>query len=196
MMDQSVRDDKELFILAARGNVDAFTKLFNTYSEVLYSYVIKILKSDIWAEEIVQEVWTQVWLKKEEIGEMDNPVGYIHRMASNKTIDWIRRNRLDLKAQYHLALESSQLNKNITQEQMDFNNSTESIRTAINNLPEQRKKVFQLKYLEGLSYDEIALHLQISKNTVRNQMVKALQAVRDHLKANDNLVIFLFILCV
>lgn len=179
-------NDKELFRRTGDGDSGAFTILFNRYSDRLFSYVFKLTKSDIWAEEIVQEIWTQVWAKRQLIGAVEDPLAYLYRIATNKTVDWMRHNRLDIKIAHYLKNNSSAVTNN-TIEQLEFNQCRRALLEAIDRLPAQRGLVFRLKNGEGLSYAEIADRLNISKNTVRNQMVKSLRTIRDHLKREGTL---------
>lgn len=179
-------DEKELFRLTGAGDADAFTVLFNRYTDRLFSYVLKLTKSDIWAEEIVQEIWTQVWIKRRLIGSVEEPLSYLYRIATNKTVDWMRHNRLDIKIAHYLKQNAANSTNN-TEEQIEFNQCRRVLLEAIDRLPAQRGLVFQLKNAEGLSYAEIADRLHISKNTVRNQMVKSLRSIRDHLKQQGSM---------
>lgn len=181
MMNGPCLDEKELFRLTGCGDSYAFTVLFNRYTDQLFSYILKLTKSDIWAEEIVQDVWTQVWIKRKLIGSVEDPLSYLYRIATNKAVDWMRHNRLDIKVAHYLKKNASVVT-NDTEEQVEFNQCRQVLMEAIHRLPAQRGLVFRLKNIEGLSYAEIADRLHISKNTVRNQMVKSLQAIRDHLK--------------
>ncbi len=159
------------------------------HTDNLYAYILKITKSDFWAEELVQDVWTQVWLNRRKIATLEDPVAYLHRMARNRSLDWIRRNKLELTWQYYLQrhMESA---ADTTTEQIAHDQVHRLVQEAIHALPEQRKRIFELKYRSGFSYEQIGAVLQISKNTVRNQMVSALRSIREHLQQHGDLLLF------
>ena len=76
-------------------------------------------------------------------------------------------------------------------EDLDFREVENLLKEAVNTLPAQRRKVYQLVREEGLSYAEIAEKLQISKNTVRNHVAEALQEIRIYLREHGVMIVFL-----
>ncbi|NLR80137.1 RNA polymerase sigma factor [Chitinophaga eiseniae] len=186
----SLNNERELLLRIAQNNENAFADFVLRHTDRLYSYILKITKSEQWAEELVQDVWMQVWLARKDFALLENPLGYLHRMAQNRALDWIRRNKRDLKIQYFLQ---QQLNTDLVNpiiEKVDYDNITQLLHQSITQLPPQRRRIFELKQ-SGLSYEEIATQLKISKNTVRNQMVSALCTLREYLKQHE-VGLFLF----
>lgn len=181
-------DHHELFKLIAEGDEVAFTTIFWAYTKRLYPFVLKLVNSDLWAEEIVQDVFSRLWERRETLKGIDNPTTYLFRMASNRTLDYIRRNELHVKMQYILAREKAEENRELTAELVDLKASEQLLKAAIHSLPPQRKLVYQLKHEENLSYDEIADRLKISRNTVRNHMAEALQAIRTYLRLKGDII--------
>lgn len=192
-MDNSgLHNSKELFIRIANGDGVAFTELFRSYFEQLKWNALKILKSEFWAEEIVQEVFMQVWANRDKLAEIESPAGYLFRITANRCIDRIRRQELEIKMQY---LVSQSLHKHTPafQENLyDLDLTEKLIREAIQLLPEQGKLVFELHRNEGLSYQEISNRLHITRNTVRNHMVRNLHFIRSYLREKGQLYLLLF----
>jgi RNA polymerase sigma-70 factor (family 1) len=174
-------NDQELFKRISDGDTAAFSGIFQTYANPLYWHAVKLLKSEFWAEEIVQEVFVQLWAKRDLLANIEFPSAYLYKMLGNKAMDRLRRDQLEIKMQYLVAqaLHLSQTNETIQSDRWDRMQAL--LQAAVNNLPEQRKRVYQLKYRDGYSYEEIAEILSISVHTVRNQMSKALHTIRTFL---------------
>lgn len=183
---------KALFIRIADGDGAAFTELFKEYFEQIKWNALKMLKSEFWAEEIVQEVFTQVWTSRSKLAEIESPAAYLFKITANRCLDRIRRQELEIKMQY-LVNKTLQKEANTFQENSyDLRLIEKLIKEAIKQLPKQGKLVFELHRNEGFSYQEIADQLQISKNTVRNHMVKALHFIRLYLQEKGELTLLLF----
>lgn len=173
--------EQELFRRISEGDTAAFSSIFQTYADPLHWHAVKLLKSEFWAEEIVQEVFVQLWAKRDLLTHIESPGAYLYKMLGNKAMDRMRRDQLEIKMQYLVAqaLHLSQSNEPIQGERWDRMQTL--LQAAVNQLPEQRKRIYQLKYRDGYSYEEIAAILSISVHTVRNQMSKALHAIRTFL---------------
>lgn len=189
-MDDRLKEDKRLLIRIAEGDEAAFTALYNIYSIRITTYVAAILNADLWAEEIVQDVFVKLWDIRHTLAAVNSPAAFIYRMAANRTWDHLKRQSLEVKLQYRIARRTENNAKNFTEEQLDFHFSEQLFREAVNELPAQRRQVYRLKQEEGLSYAEIASKLGISKNTVRNQIVSALQAIRGYMVKKGGLPSF------
>lgn len=184
-------NEKELFRRIAAGDQEAFSIIFRNYSNPLYWYAFKLLNSEFWAEELVQEVFVQLWSKRELLADVESPSAYMYRMIGNKALNRIRRQELEVKMQY-FAAHTLHLSG---AEEMTHGDKWDQVQTllqaAVNSLPEQQKRIYQLKYQQGFSYEEIAGMLSISVNTVRNHMTKALQAIRSFLREKGGDLILL-----
>lgn len=173
--------DKDLFSKISRKDEHAFAELFELYFNPLRWYAYKLLNSEFWAEEVVQDVFVQLWAKKDQLAEVSSPSYYLYRMVRNRSFDHIRRQQLEVEMQYVV---SSILHKDAPSPeigQYDVRQLERFIEKAVQALPEQRKKIYLLQQAEGLSYQEIADRLGISRHTVRNQMAKTLESIRKYL---------------
>lgn len=180
MKDYSTYQDRELFEHISKGDELAFEVLYKKYTRPLYAYVLKVLKTQFWAEEIVQDIFMNLWINRHELAVIDNPSAFLYRMTANRIVDWIRKNDTNLKVAFRLRQQSLH-NSSTTEEIVNFRVSDALIKEAINNLSPQRKLIYKLKNDTGLSYDEIATQLEISKHTVRNQLVKSLENIKKYL---------------
>src|SRR5690606_15949234 len=80
----------------------AFRQLFDKYFQVLVINAIKLVKSGYWAEEVAQETLLEVWENREALSTIENPGGWLFRVAANKCVDKVRRQHVELRAQYFI----------------------------------------------------------------------------------------------
>jgi len=184
--------DLELFARISENDEAAFTQLFLSYTERLYPYVTNLLNAELWAVEIIQDVFLKVWKNRHTLRQIENPSAYLFRMAANRTLDHIKRHAIEVKTQYYISRQALYDTHNSTEEQLDFRITDNLLKAAIKSLPPQRQLVYRLKHEEGLSYDEIADKLHISKNTVRNHIAEALAAIRAYLLKYTGILLLLF----
>lgn len=185
--------DDELFRLISEGDGKAFTKLFDRYFEQLKWNAFKLLKSEFWAEEAVQEVFMQIWTGREKLVAVTSPAAYLFRVTANRCFDRIRKQEVEIKIQYLLNNNMIRQEAASSQQHLyDVNVLERLIREATEQLTPQQKQVFELQRNKELSYQEIADQLGISRNTVRNHMVKALQFIRTYLGQRGEFFLLLF----
>lgn len=190
MDETGLNTDKALFERIATGDEAAFSILFFRYTARLAPFVTRLLQSDSWSEEIVQDVFMRLWQSRQQLAAIEHPSAYLHQMASNRTLDYIKRNAREVKLQYYAARWFT-ADADHPDVQQDFREIDSLLKEAVSSLPAQRRKVYQLVREEGLSHAEIAERLQISKHTVRNHVAEALQEIRRYLREHGVMVVFL-----
>jgi RNA polymerase sigma-70 factor (family 1) len=176
--------DLNLFQQIAAGDELAFTEIYIRYSHRLLRHIGRLLDSELWAEEIVQDVFVKLWEIRNTLAEIENPSAYIFRIASNKTLDHLRHKAVETKMQYWVARNAENAAgsaENETENQFDFRISKNMLKEAVNGLSLQKQLIYRLKHEDGRSYEEIATELKLSRNTVRNHLADALQFIRRYL---------------
>jgi RNA polymerase sigma-70 factor (ECF subfamily) len=168
-----------LFNEIAKGNENAFSKLVHHFYPVLLPFITRLTKSHHVAEEILQEVFLKLWQKRAEL-ELDHPEAWLRTVAANMAFNWLRREALHDKLVTHLLREQSA--SLATEEAVNLRETQALLNKAVDILPERQRLIFRMSRNEGLSSDEIAKKLQISPNTVKNQLVNALRSVRAFMK--------------
>ncbi|HKG08350.1 MAG TPA: RNA polymerase sigma-70 factor [Pedobacter sp.] len=170
--------DHELVALLKQGDQRAFEQLYLNYGVKILRKLIRLLKDEEIAKEILQDVFLKVWEKREGLDPEQSFRSYVFRIAENLVIDFFRKAATDKKVMDHLISVSTELyydNDFVGTEEQN-----EKLRQVIDILPAQRKKIFVLCKLEGKSYEEVALLLGISAGTVNDHMVKAMKTIRSH----------------
>jgi RNA polymerase sigma-70 factor (family 1) len=175
-----IYDEKDLFRRIAEGDESAFAIIFHRHKSPLFDYGMKITKSQVAAEELVQECFVKLWLARKNLQTVDNPVGYLHMMARNAGVDYLRRLSLDAGMQKKVWAGISHMENPILQK-IQVSETQRLIDEAVSQLPLQQREVFMLSRYEGLNYDQIGLQMGIASNTVKNHLVKALKYVREYL---------------
>ncbi|WP_421942361.1 RNA polymerase sigma-70 factor [Pedobacter sp.] len=162
------------------GDEHAFSVLFFNYLPVLQSFAVKFSKSDEDAEEIIQESFLRIWLNRDKLLDVINIKAYLYKYVSNECLTYLRRKLKEDKVIDRFR-EKQPNSSDVTSESIHLNEITRIINVAVDQLPSQRKKIYQLSRQEGKTIPEIAELLDISQNTVKNALVIALKAIRNHL---------------
>ncbi|HSC36337.1 MAG TPA: RNA polymerase sigma-70 factor [Chitinophagaceae bacterium] len=181
--------EKRLLARIAEGDEAALKTIFECYRGKVYRYIYRITKSREEAEEIVMDVFLKIWLNREMASEIDHFDAFLFRVAQNKAIDFLR-----------LVARRPALHKLVWEEiQLAADNTTDSgisareyetkIHQAIARLSPQRQLVYQLSREQGLSHDQIAVHLKLSKNTIKNHMVESMRFIKGYLNAHTEMIV-------
>ncbi len=193
MQPSQLYDEKILFRQIAEGDENAFTVIFYRYKSSLFDYAVKVTKSQAAAEELVQDCFLKLWSSRQNLSGVDNPGGYLHTMAKNAAMDYLRKLSSDTKLQQKVWA-SMRGHENATLEDVNLNEAQRIINEAVQQLSFHKQQVFYLSRHEGLSYEEIASRLGITKNTVKNHLVKALKSIREYLQSKYGPVVVLIIM--
>jgi RNA polymerase sigma-70 factor (ECF subfamily) len=192
MDSNSSQNDKALFAGIANGDGGSFTVLFKRYFDQLKWNAVKMLKSEFWAEEIIQDVFMQLWANRERLTDIESPAAYLFRITANRCLDRIRHQNQETKAQYLLNQVLPDEPGSLQQNSYDIRLIERTINEAVQQLPEKGRQVFELQRTGNFSYQEIADQLGISKNTVRNHMVKSLHFIRSYLAEKGEFFLLIF----
>jgi len=180
----SIGNEKELLLRVARGDDQAFTRLFEEYSDITYGFAIAYTKTAESAEEVVQEIYLKLWLQREKLQEIHSFKDHLFILTRNHIIDFLRRRLREKKYQQQLIRYFNEATLS-PHEELIFKESREIIARAVATLPPQQQVIYSLRRNDGLPLDEIARKMNISRLTVRNHLNKALGTIRSHLQAHS-----------
>lgn len=182
--------DEQLMLEIKAGNMVAYDALYRKYSKKLYKFSLSILKSSEEAENIIQDVFLNLWLNREKIEKNSLVKYYIFTIAYNSAISVIRKKIKEVQfLEYLKTLQD--LQQEPVDLQIEYNELEDNLNKIINTMPERQREVYLLHKVEGLKYSEIAEKLNISVNTIENHMSRALKSIREKI-GNYSLLAILF----
>jgi len=191
-MKKNVSADFELVKDLKKGGVLAFEKLFSKYSRKLLYFAKGYLESEEDAKGMVQDVFMKVWENRGNLKIDQSFNAYLFTIAFNFIRMYYRkkyREGMKIKEYHYATKDVYEIDSEI-----ECDNLTEIIDNAIEQLPEKRRLIFRLSRKEGLSNDEIANKLSISKKTVENQITQAIKFLRNKIQDKSIAIILFFYL--
>ena len=187
-------DEKVLLLQLKTGNEQAFEQLYNLYSVRLHGFLLKLVKDDEIAQDLLQDIFIKIWENRETFDTRKNFRPYLFRVAENSVIDFFRKVACNKKLEMKLSLAFNEVYSHI--EETIFSRENGAIlNQAIEQLPPQCKLVFTLCKLEGKSYKEVSQMLGISVATISNHLQKAAQVIRQKVLLSDYMaVVFAYLI--
>jgi RNA polymerase sigma-70 factor (ECF subfamily) len=176
-----------------QGDRGAFTFLFNKYSPPLLQVARRLGLDRFEAEEIVQEVFTKVWVHRARLNPELSFIAYIIKIARNTIFNRTKRKLYEaayFKYKHHLHDQYGYTTEN----QIFLRELQQVLEDKLLQLPEKRQMVYRMSREEGLSNSAIAAKLGISESTVENHINSALKVLKSHLKSRHFLPVFLLLL--
>jgi len=173
--------DRDIIKKLKSGDKKAFQRIFNAYSERLFNFTFSYLKDSYESEEIVQEIFLRLWENRTEVDEEKSFQSFLYRMAVNKVYNNLKHKVVCRK--YENYLNSLDQSYSVSPEEHLYRKDlVEKLRELLSMLPEQKRKIFEMSKLEGLSNAEISKQLDLSIRTVENQIYRATKFLKDNLK--------------
>ncbi len=168
------KEDAALLDRVRRGDEAAMTILFDRYSKIVYSVGLRVLRDPAAAEDVLQEIFMQVWRSPGLFLETKGSLGgWLAVVARNRSIDTLRRRRptdqveeVALASPFNLA------------EEAERNNMMERARAAIVHLPAEQRKTLEMAFFDGLTHTEIAEMTGDPLGTVKTRIRSALLTLR------------------
>jgi RNA polymerase sigma-70 factor (ECF subfamily) len=175
----------------AQGNKSAFETLFKSHYANLCGYAVKYVWELEQAEEIVQDLFFNIWNKRSDLYISSSIESYLFRAVRNACLNYLKHRKI--RDNYASSVQEVH-NPGLGQvdDPVETLELQKKIDESIESMPPERKKIFLLSRHEGLKYKEIAEQLGISVKTVEAQMGKALKFLREELK--EFIVILIYII--
>jgi RNA polymerase sigma-70 factor (ECF subfamily) len=177
-------EDNALIARFQNGDKEAFTQLYALYSRKLFLNLVRLVKSEEIAAEILQDIFVIIWEKRSSIEIQQSFRAYLYRIGENKVADFFRRVRRDRNLLSKIQKIASE-HYSYIEEDMISRENAEILKKAIDTLPPQRKQIFELCKLQGKSYNEVSSQLGISTSTINDHIVKGTKAIREFLYRNQ-----------
>lgn len=174
--------EKELVCCLRQGDMKAFDELYYRYLPKLLGFAYRYLNDEQEAEETVQEIFIRIWEKRGNLNENRNFKSYLFQSVKNQLLNKLRDQKKkcaieDIPEKYCVSTEN-------VFEKLTYKELETTTFELIKNLPKTRQKVFVLNKIDGLSQDEIASRLRLSKRTVEHHIYLATKFLKGELTQN------------
>jgi RNA polymerase sigma-70 factor (ECF subfamily) len=182
-----VSPDATLMQRLLRRDVSAFEELYERHSRIVYSLVLRILRQGTTAEEVVQDVFLQLWRNSARY-DLSRPfVPWLLTLARNRALDQLR---LKSERQRRREEQTEKFPQIATaapeyERALDEKRRAERVRALVGSLPAAQKKAIELAYFEGLSHSEIAASLQEPLGTVKSWIRNGLLRLKEGLRGTS-----------
>ena len=175
--------DNEAEILAeiAGGDKRAFEVLFRNYHKYVLAFSKKITRSDDLAKEIVQDVFLKIWLGREKLKSLETFGAYLNTMVRHHCFNALRQLSQEVKSNEVFRLKVSELSDS-TEQELNYREAENILNQAVETLSPQQRMVYILCHQQGMKYEEAAIKMGISPQTVHAYMKDALKKIRAHFK--------------
>jgi RNA polymerase sigma-70 factor (ECF subfamily) len=177
--------DEELVLRIKAGEISLFEPLVNRYQDRLINYIYRMINQRETAMELCQEVFLKVFKSLKQYDPEYKFTTWVHRIASNATIDWIRKKKLptysiessmdDDSPSLERQLKSNTLNP---QENLEMQQLKQQIMKAIDDLPIIYKELIILRHMNHLSYEEISQAVNLPLGTVKNRIFRGREILK------------------
>lgn len=176
--------EQQLLQQIAMGNEAAFKLIFEAYRARVFTFVVNFIHSTADAEEIVQDTFLSLWQNRDGLIKVEHPRNYIYTVVRNKTLRYLSNVARDEKM-LKIVWANMQVEVNPTEEALLMRESRALIDKALSTLPAQKQQVFRMCREEGMSHEDIALEMGLSKSRIKNIMVEVLRYIKIFLNQNS-----------
>ncbi|GMN11556.1 RNA polymerase sigma-70 factor [Croceitalea sp. MTPC9] len=181
-------ENSKLILQLKRGDENAYVDLVENYNHKLCLYANSLINDIGTSEDIVQNVFINVWEKRDNLRPDLSLKSYLYKSVYNACINEYKKNQMvtALEKKYIEELDGIVEQDNDTMEKLIV-----LVKEAIQELPPKCKEIFLLSKKEGLTNIEIADYLNISKNTIERQMNIAFKKIRESVGSKTDVILFL-----
>lgn len=177
------------------GSKDAFRSLFETFGPKIHAFAKSYLKNDEDTEELIQDVFLRLWEIRASLDSSKNIKSFLFKICVNLIYDLIRRKNIKQAYLEYSGQNYPSFGDN-TWDEVIYNDMLNNLEILVCAMPEQRQRIFRLSKEDGLSNDEIAKQLNLSKRTVENQLYRSISFLKEKLGTGSlPALLFFFLHC-
>lgn len=167
-------DAKNILCDIAAGDTEAFKTLFEMFYPKVKVFLVKLLKDDKASEDIAQDIFVKLWSMGPSLPEISSFNAYLYRMTKNAAINYLRDRKPSVDISELLIMCDGDIEQEYYRKEKEL-----LVRLAVEQMPSQRKRIFTMSRYQGMTNDEIAKSLGLSKHTVENHLTLALKELRE-----------------
>lgn len=186
-------DDKKMVSQLHNGFSEGFESLYWKYHQLIYMNVFKFVKNKEESQDILQDVFATLWESRQSIKEEQSVSGWLFVISFNKSVNHIKKKLRHSAAEDKVV---SLYKSNYEDRDNSMDEQYNLLQNAITDLSPQKQKVFKLCKLEGKSYEEAALLLNISKHTVKEHLSLAMISLKGAFKTTQPMFLLSMIMLV
>ncbi len=176
-------NEEELLLAFRSGDERAFDQVFRKFYAPLVFFARRFMLLEGMAEEVVQDNLFKLWQKRADFNSLVSMKAFLYISTKNACLDGIDKEKRKLNRDSHWVLENDYLEPNV-EDLIIHTEVLQEIRSAINLLPEQCRKIMKMSYEQSMTGKEIAEAMQITVSTVNNQKARGLSLLRKSLHQN------------
>ncbi len=158
----------------------AFEYIYNKYKRRLFLFALKFVKSEELAEEVLHDVFLKIWETRVTLNEEQCFSSYLYTVSKNHILNILKRAALENRIKREISLKQEVVHEEMENE-LIYKEYKKLAEVAIARLPAKRRLVFTMVKLDGMSYEEVVSTLHISRNAVKDHVVKAGKAIKEYL---------------
>ena len=171
---QVLNNETILLKAVAEGDEKAFAEIYRYYYPKVKCFFLQFIRSEDDVKDLSQNVFIKIWLMRGILTEIRSFGAYLYKMSRNAAIDYCKRRDINIPLDEQEFVESSEsIDEGYLAREIEG-----QVARAIDKMPVKRKKVYLMSRVEGLSNDQIASELNISKRTVENHITTVLRELR------------------
>lgn len=163
------------------GDIRAFEEVFRRYYSSLCWYAAGITGEMEVAEEIVEELFYNLWKNREHLPVLRSIKSYLYKAARNESLQYGEHKEVKERYREYVLAGNAEEEVLDPHRQLEYEELQRIIRSAFDKLPERRHRIFEMHRMEGKKYAEIASSLSLSVKTVEAEMTKALRTLRNEI---------------
>ena len=170
-------DERSFVRQISLGDQKAFSEVYDRYKPMLYRFVFKILKSEELANDSCQEVFMKIWEDRERLTEVISFRYYLLTVGKNHSLNILKKVLSEEKNVSDFVSSYNEISNDL-EEQMQSNEYQYFISCVLDSLTPQSQRVFHLCRQQGLSYDEAAENMGVSRNIIKKHMIRSMKIFR------------------
>lgn len=184
---------RDLILRVSEGDPEAFRQLYDKYRNKIFSISWKIIGIQSAAEDVVQDVFIKIWVKRDCLPKIENFDAYLNMIVRNHIFNCLRKVANEKSYLQKLVAKPIQQNNDCL-DKVSYWELESLVQKAVDLLPPQQKKVYNFSRNDGLKHEEIAEKMGISKSTVKGHITGALSYIKSVILTDSELVILLSII--